>query len=194
MDADFSKYRTDETTKLPHKKSKSIDYRVQKLYTDGKYYVRQSWYDKAGACIRQQLHKFSYFFDFVAFMRGDLSDADLIMCAGLKNLPNADGINFSGARMTSDLCDRFCIPYQTVCYDERLRLTFPTIEENEAETALELQAAREDECCFNCGKKISYVSDLHLLHRITNAGCRSTEDVIYVLKGIADEMVKKAVS
>lgn len=192
LDADFSKYRTDETTKLPHKKSKSIDYRVQKLYTDGKYYVRQSWYDKAGACIRQQLHKFSYFFDFVAFMRGDLSDADLIMCAGLKNLPNADGINFSGARMTSDLCDRFCIPYQTVCYDERLRLTFPTIEENEAETALVLQAAREDECCFNCGKKIGYVSDLHLLHRITNAGCRSTEDVIYVLKGIADEMVKKS--
>ena len=32
------------------------------------------------------MHRFSYFFDFVAFLKGDLSGADLLFCTGMKNL------------------------------------------------------------------------------------------------------------
>ena len=37
--------------------------------------------------------------------------------------------------------------------------------------------------------RISYISDLHLMHRIKNAGCKSKEDVIYTMKKIIDSIL-----
>lgn len=38
----------------------------------------------------------------------------------------------------------------------------------------------------------NYISDLHLMHRIQNAGCRSKEDVIYVVQKIASTIASEA--
>ena len=42
--------------------------------------------------------------------------------------------------------------------------------------------------------RISYISDLHLMHRIKNAGCKSKEDVIYIIKKIIDYILFESTS
>lgn len=89
--------------------------------------------------------------------------------------------------MTSDLCEQFNVQYKSYDYDEKLIGEFPAVKKNEEETALILQSSREmvsyDSSMFLWNSnRISYISDLHLMHRIKNAGCKSKEDVIYIIK------------
>lgn len=197
LNIDLSKYTTDETTKLPVNKIANLDYKVQKIYTKGQFSVRQFWYDEFNECIKKQVHTFSYFFDFAAFLKGDLSGADLLFCTGMKNLSNVDGINLSDAKMTSELCEQFNIPYKSYDYDKKLICEFPVVVKNEDETALVLQSSREiilsdSDMFFENVNKISYISDLHLMHRIKNAGCKSKEDVIYTMQKIIDIILSES--
>ena len=73
------------------------------------------------------------------------------------------------------------------------------------ETALVLQSSREfvssdssmlfgsfgDMFLWNFNR-ISYISDLHLMHRIKNAGCKSVEDIIYVMQKIIDNILMES--
>lgn len=69
--------------------------------------------------VKQQEHRFSYFFDFVAFLKGDLSGANLLFCTGMKIFFNIDGINLSDVKMISELCEQFNIPYKSYNYDKK---------------------------------------------------------------------------
>ena len=42
--------------------------------------------------------------------------------------------------------------------------------------------------------RISYISDLHLMHRIKNAGCKSKEDVVFTIKKIIDDILAESTS
>ena len=196
LNVDFSKYTTDITTTLPITKSEKIKYEVRKMYSKGKFAVGQFWYDEYDKCVKQQIHNFRYFFDFVAFLKGDLSGADLVFCTGLKNLSNVDGINLNGARITSDVCEQFKIPFTTYEYEKKLIAEFPIVEKNEIETSFVLQMRRETESlASNFGgeiNRISYISDLHLMHRIKNAECKSKEDVICVIQKIVDTILDES--
>lgn len=194
LDIDFSKYVTDDTTKLPIRKNMKFDYKIRKQYTKGKFKVTQFWYNESGKCVKQYKHIFSYFFDFVAFLKGDLSYSDLIFCTGMKNLSNIDGINLNNAKMTSALCEQFNIPYEIYDYDKTLIREFPGVAKNEEETAFVLQTSREIVSSDNRitdFNRVSYISDLHLMQRIKNAGCKSMEDVIFILQKIIDNIVNE---
>lgn len=199
MDVDFSKYTTDDTTKLPIKEDENLNYKVLKVYKNTEFVVCQFWSNEDKEIIKQQVHRFSYFFDFVAFLKGDLSGADLLFCTGMKNLSNIDGINLSDVKMTSELCKQFNVQYKSYDYDEKLISEFSVVEKNEEETALVLQMSREidspdSNMLFGSlenmflwdSNRISYISDLHLMHRIKNAGCKSKEDVVFTLQKIID--------
>ncbi|MFQ7273467.1 MAG: metallophosphoesterase [Blautia producta] len=197
LNIDFSKYTTDDTTKLPINKNTNLNYKVRKLYTKGGFGVGQFWYDEFDKCVKKQAHTFLYFFDFVAFLKGDLSGADLLFCTGMKNLSDINGINLSNARMTSELCEKFHIQYNSYDYDEKLINEFPAVEKNEEETALVLQSSREvvlsdSDMFLGNDNRISYISDLHLMHRIKNAGCKSKEDVIYTIQKIVDRILSES--
>lgn len=221
LDVDFSKYITDNTTKLPIREGEHLNYKVLKTYEGGKEYdeeygeleygefvVRQFWSNKDKEIVKQLIHSFSYFFDFVAFLKGDLSGADLLFCTGLKNLSNIDGINMSDVKMTSKLCEQFNVRYDSYDYDTKLIGEFPIVERNEEETALILQSSREivssdsnmpsenfedmEDMFLWDPNRISYISDLHLMHRIKNAGCKSKEDVVYVIKTIIDDILAES--
>lgn len=105
--------------------------------------------------IKQAEREFKYFFDFAAFLKGDLSDADLLFCDGIKHLSDTQGLNLTDARLTSELCEKFGIAYLTYEADEELLQTFPQTEANEKETALILKESRElaenseEECWSN---------------------------------------------
>ena len=188
LDIDFSKYIIDDSTKIPIGKNSNLNYKVKKIYTKGEFRVGQFWYNEYDKCIKKYIHTFHYFFDFVAFLKGDLSDANLIFCTGMKNLPDIDGINLSNARMTSELCEQFNVAYTSYDYDKSLISEFPVVEKNEKETTLVLQTSTEldlsDDEQEEKYNSISYISDLHLMHRIKNAKCKSKEDVVYIMQKI----------
>lgn len=191
LNVDFSKYMIDDTTILPISKNTNMSRNVLKAYTDGKFVVSQFWSNENGKVVKKQIYTFSYFFDFTAFLRGDLSGANLLFCTGMKNLSNIDGINLSNAKISSDLCKQFNLPYKSYSYDKNLIYEFPEIEKNEEETALALHTSREIISSSNGMhlwdiNRIGYISDLHLMHRIKNAECKSEEDVIYTIQKIID--------
>lgn len=76
--ADFSKYIVDETTKLPIHANMDVTYSVKKYYHNRKFYVTQKWLNKSGSILKEYNHTFNYFFDFVAFLKGNLSNANLL--------------------------------------------------------------------------------------------------------------------
>ena len=94
----------------------------------GEFAVCQFWSNEDNEIVKQQVHRFSYFFDFVAFLKGDLSGADLLFCTGMKNLSNIDGINLRDVKMTSELCEQFNVQYKSYDYNEKLIGEFPTVE------------------------------------------------------------------
>ncbi len=197
LNVDFSKYAVDETTKLPITVDENLRCEISKVYVNGKFAVCQFWSNQYNKIIKKKIHIFSYFFDYVAFLKGDLSGANLLFCTGMKNLSNIDGINLNNARMTSELCEQFNIPYKSYDYNKKLISQFPLVERNEKETALVLQSSREivsfdRSIVVSDDNRISYISDLHLMHRIKNAECKSREDVIYTIQKIIDSILEES--
>ena len=194
LEIDTSSYQTDNTTKLPVTANSEILYSVSKSYWEDKFIVNQQWENRDGQTIARQSHKFEYFFDFVSFLKGDLSGSVLVLCEGLKYLNNANGLELKDARLTSSICEKFGIPYEKYTYNQKFNPEFPSTEKNEEETAAILQESREPASPDMSRRynRISYITDLHLLHRIQNAGCRSREDVVFTLQKIVDTIVQES--
>ena len=204
-DADFSNYIIDETTNLPVHTNTEVTYSIKKYYHNRKFYVTQQWCNTSGSVIKEYRHSFDYFFDFVAFLKGDLSEANLLFCDGLMFLEQWTTIDFANAKMKSSLCEKFGLKYTIQKINGDLIKSFDYVEQNENETALVLQmsrnlteeAARKDLSTFDMSfdnkcQRVHYVSDIHLMHRIINAGCRSKEDVVYVIQKIVDTIANEA--
>lgn len=194
LEIDTSMYQTDSTTKLPVTADTDILYSISKSYWKDKFIVIQQWKNSKGQTIAKQLHKFEYFFDFVSFLKGDLSDSNLVLCEGLKYLNNTNELELKDARLTSSICEKFGIPYEKYIYNQKFIQEFPPTEKNEEETAVILQESRElaSSDMSRSYNQISYITDLHLMHRIQNAGCRSREDVILTLQKIVDVIVQES--
>ncbi len=139
-DADFSNYIIDETTKLPVHTNTEVTYSIKKYYHNRKFYVTQQWCNTSGSVIKEYRHSFDYFFDFVAFLKGDLSEANLLFCDGLMFLEQWTTIDFANAKMKSSLCEKFGLKYTIQKINGDLIKSFDYVEQNENETALVLQS------------------------------------------------------
>ena len=204
LDVDFSKYETNEKTKVPiRKKDKSIctvkkGYARSKRY-GGCFYVEQQWRNSIGCLLKKNNFTTDYFFDFVYFLKGDLSNADLIFCDGLSNITDFEDINFSGAKLTSRICEIYGVNYDIVQLNKKAIETFEQTEKNEMETSVMLHSSRNS-ILENTriqiqplkSQRISYISDLHLMHRLNNAKCKSENDIIYVIQNIIDNIVSES--
>lgn len=202
---DFSDYIIDETTKLPIHTNTEVTYSIKKYYRNRKFYVTQQWCNSSGSVVKEYRHSFDYFFDFVAFLKGDLSEADLLFCDGLMFLEQWNTINFANAKMKSSLCEKFGLKYNIQEIKSDLIKSFDYIEQNENETALALQTSRDlaEEAVrknlstfdmsfdYKC-QRVHYISDIHLMHRLQSADCRSKEDIIYVIQKIANTIANEA--
>ena len=199
----YSQYCCDETTILPKHRESKISYSVKKHYDNGEFHIIQRWSDEAHRTIRKYDHGFRYFFDFVAFLQGDLSDADLLLCDGLENLKDWDGIVFRGAKMKSSLCRKFKLQFIPCNINTSLIEAFDVVERSEKETVPALLAARslaesaanqelssfDAENDINC-QKVYYISDLHLLHRLQDAKCQSQDDIEYSVRKTVQSITK----
>ncbi|WP_373153934.1 metallophosphoesterase [Clostridium sp. AUH-JLR23] len=204
-DIDFSKYNIDNTTKLPINANAKTTYFIEKKYDNDKFYVTQKWYNEFGCMIKEYKHSFNYFFDFVAFLKGDLSEANLLFCDGLIFLEQWDEINFANAKLKSALCKKFNLKFDTHKINTNLIESFSCVEHNEEMTLPTLQSFRDLEednkrndlspidTSLNYGyQRVQYISDLHLMHKLQNACCQSKEDILYVIKKIANTIALEA--
>lgn len=197
LDLKLYKYKINSTTRLPFNVWKKIKYILEKSYVNGEFKVSQTWYDPNNNIVRQYEHKFCYFFDFIAFLNGDLSNADLLFCDGLKNLKDTTGLNFSRAKLTSEISEKLGIRYETNDFNTKMVQSFSPVMENERETLVALQTEREptlylEECINN--EKVYYISDIHLLHRIQQAGCKSRNDIVYLIGNIVKGILQEELS
>lgn len=190
---DFSKYITNDKTKLPISYEQTnqfnLKFSLTKLYdrNSDSFVVNQTWVDGKGQPIKKHTHNFSFFADFVFFLENDLSDADLLFCDGLKNLHNLSDIIFTNADLRSEMLDKLGISYSLRAVDIAKIKEFPVTVENEAETVHELTYSRD---IYDMGgQKVYYISDLHLLHRFQNNSCKSVNDIIYILQPIIDNLL-----
>ena len=193
---DFKLY-TDAGDEVDLKKSK-YSYTVHKEYYEGNFKVTQEWVDSENKLIKKRTHEFNYFFDFVNFLNGDLSNADLLLCDGLRHLRNIDGINLTNANITSSVLDEIGIKYEKYEVPTQTLESFAVSEENEKETGIALQKLGNlvpqnmlefveirDRHLYSKELGICYISDLHLLHRVKNAKPRSYNDALYTINRIA---------
>lgn len=202
---DLSPYKTDLSTILPPNISDTPDnadeapYRVQKKYHNGKFQIIQEW----GSYSNQQIDEFDYFFDFTAFLKNDLSNADLITCDGLKNLSEWKDINFKNAKLTSELCDKFGIKYKhinKICaatfnqdfYSKdifKASQTSLVINDGALPTKHDISNEYDKQC-----QDISYITDLHLMHKLMRKNCKSENDVLCVIRKVTSAIVKESKS
>lgn len=195
---------TDYTTILPVSAYDKLKYKVVKKYeikesyyqNKKKFIVNQEWYypDDIDILVKQRKHEFDYFFDFVHFLKFDLSGADLLLCDELENLNDWSNLNFTDSKLTSKLCDKFGISYDKYVLHDDLTESFPVTEKYEIESFPELQISREginSSRDFN-NYQISYITDLHLVHKLINNNVRSYSDVVYIIKKIAKRIISES--
>lgn len=176
-------------TKLPLPQSYS-SYEVEKGCTGSRFWVTQRWFDGKGRVIRKQYHSFDWFFDFVHFLSGDLSDADFLLCEGVENLTGVNGLNLNGIKVRSEAAKTLGLPLNLLPKDSFKTKSFEVIEENESKTEGVFIINRPADNDYST--KASYVSDIHLVHRFLAHGCKTKEDELYVVRSIARSLASAA--
>ena len=184
---DRKKCKIDGTTLLPDIITQNVEKKVTKSFSNICFNVDIEWIDTKQKVVKSIEEKFRYFFDFIYFVKGDLSGCDFLMCDWLMNIEPTYKIDFTGAKITSKVCDRFGLKYDKVKLNSDRIGSFDTTKQFEEETSLVLAETHDlaELHGFNVKvKTISYITDLHLMHRFKNAAVQTTNDAIYVLRKI----------
>lgn len=190
LDYDFSKCIISENTLFPLTILESYKHKITKTYKNGQFHVKQEWIDQSGRCVRSSENHFRYFFDFVAFLKGDLSGADLIDCDGLANLKDTSGLNLNDAMIRSFTGLKFKLPQTKYDFLPTLCDTFEPTVANERESSMILSEQRPKDELDNYYSKVFYVSDIHLLHRLDKNNAVTEADVIYSIRRVVESLLK----
>jgi len=188
---DIKDCKTNENTILPLKPTEIL-HTISKYYESEYFWIIQKWTDQKGNIIFERKNKFKYFFDYIYYLNNDLSNADLIFCDGLLNLKDIKDIIFDNAHIKSEIMDKLGLQYKKINLYNNL-ISFEKTMKNEEKTQLVLNETRElmlNEYMndYNNYKRISYVSDIHLMHRLQY--CKSSYDIEYTIKDIIGNILK----
>lgn len=201
----FIRYTIDDTQAPPADENTQYDHRIYKGYNASGFYVRQIWKDSDGHTKKGHEEKFSYFCDFVYYLKGNLSEADLLTCDGLGNLRDVRGLKFDRALLTSAVCRRLGLPYKKYTPDAPRDTTFSFAESNENAAALQVKGmddltphAEADDELLDCGRpdrtdeRIYYISDLHFYHLLMNRRAESKADILRVVRDVAETVIRES--
>ena len=202
IDFDFSKCKIDDTTKLPIDSNGMYDYSVKKTYCDSLFRVTQIWTNNRNIIVKRYDHVFDLFCDFVAFLKGDLTNADLASCDGLDHVVPTDQINLKNALITSHICEKWGLEYIQLKVDAPFSESFDFSEKNEAESSLLLLSSRgvfekndttglvsTEEPNDSLTERIYYISDIHLNHLLKNKNVKNKADIIKIVRDVVSTIV-----
>ena len=179
---DIKKYKTDEHTIFPIS-NKYDSYELIKTFSGDKFIVKQKWLNSEGIVILSQEQQFDYFFDFVHFLNKDLSSADLLLCDGVENLRGINGLCLEGIKVRSKAAEKLSLPLKTIPKQRFQTNEFETTDRFESSTIDNLLVKRPDNDDYS--ERVSYITDIHLLHRFFASKCKTIDDIKYVIKVIA---------
>ena len=203
LDVDFSKYSIDGNTRIPISSSYNCTYGIKKGFSGGEFYATKSLNSISGSCIKKKTFSTPFWFDYIYYLKGDISGADFTNCDGIINLQDLNGLISDGIKLRSSACKKFGIPYDKYILSKWSFTTFLETENNEEESSIVLKEMDEKGLSINSHDslnlldedvymfhtyRVSYITDLHLEFRLKNANCDSIEDVLVVLKKIVDNI------
>lgn len=186
-ETDFSKFKKNEKTILPFSNTYT-KYEIRKGFDSNiKFYVNQDWYDEKGHLIEQSNLNFSYFCDFVHFLKGDLTDADLIDCEGLENIKGMPNLKLNGIQAKSDVLEKLGVTTHSL---KELKdvpsFSYPLALEKKSEEFFLKKRLISSEYDISFG----YISDIHLLHRAKANDCRTFDDIVFLIREEAKNIYK----
>lgn len=154
--------------------------------------------------------RFKYFFEFDSFLRGDLSDANLIFCEGLEKLAGINNlqIDFSNARIISKVREKLNIAPLSICEEVPALKNSEVAAENYylpvKANSTELSIMDEERELVHAEHTSSmeyndhrenvfyYCSDLHLADRFnilkSTGECQTHEDEIYLMYKLIEKI------
>ena len=182
---DILKYKTNENTKMPKQNTYSI-YEVKKYYNNGFFYVDQCWFDDKENLILSHQEEFMHFCDFAYYLNNDLSEANLLMCDGIENLSSIKNLKLDGIRIRSQAAKKLGLVFEPISFDKYDIVGFAKTEQYELATNNELVKQRITD--FDYSDSVSYVTDIHMLHRLIAWKCGSQDDIDYVTKTVTQEI------
>ena len=188
---EISKYKTDGETKFPLSKEYR-SYEIKKEFINGKFVVSQKWIDANDIVILESEKNFDKFFDFVHFLNGDLSNANLLLCDGIENIKSLLGLKFDGIIVRSNIAEKLGLQLNLLPDNMFKTKSFKSVEKNELDTVKNLLMERSED--YDYTDKISYITDIHLLYRLRENKCRTAEDIDYVISKIAKTIDEQSTS
>lgn len=114
----------------------------------------------------------------------------MLLCDGLENIKHIKGLNLDGVKVRSEVAEKLGLPVnilpegllQTKCFDQSDKYEIETVD-----TLLGEHVIDDD-----YSEIISYITDIHLLHRFDAYKCKTQEDVNYVIRTIAKTIGEQA--
>lgn len=193
-----SAYKTNENTRLPIDNIELLKRIVEKKYDRYKdeFSVIVKWNNSFGKTVFEEPKSFRYFFDFLAYLKNDLSNADLLYCDGLINLQDYKSIDFTDAVLTSKVLDAMGDSYENKNYISTMPVDNEMILFNEQKTALllndtrlELPAENGTDDSYYSDNKVYYITDIHILHKLIQKEAKTQSDIVCVLQRIVDDIL-----
>lgn len=194
-ETDLSKYKINQNTKLPVSDIDSLSKEIKKRYNrkTQRFEVEIKWKNNLGSTVYSESKKFDYFFDFLTYLKSDLSGADLLFCDGLLNVNDFSGIRLDNIRLRSAILDKLCIEYNSINALVNIPQPPEHVIENENNTALILQDEHAEISTHDgemTDSKIYYISDIHLTHTLIRKGAKTSVDYVYVTQCVIDDMLR----
>lgn len=177
------KYKYNEKTRFPGSKEYK-EYSINKKYADDHFVVEQKWIDYEGNVIKRHTEKFEYFFDFVHYLIGDISNSNLVMCDGIENIKNLEGICYDGIKVRSNVAKKLGLEINKIDDNKYVSNDFLETSDYEIATTESFLIGHEKDEGYS--DQVAYISDIHLLHRYKVFKCQTYEDIEYVNQKLTD--------
>ena len=190
---DKSKYCSNENTIWPLEYQSDIYYSVIKRFDQrkNKFVVAQRWLTRNKILIKEYRHTFDFFIDFVKFLNKDLSNANLLFCDGLENVKDLNIYNLSNAKIRGVVESKLDLGFVHIKLPSCIE--FSAVSSNELATINNLEQSRSPLSWREEGnrhRKIFYLSDIHLPHRLSIAKCINDGDIEYTLRSIVEAILR----
>lgn len=191
-----NEYSINEKTVLPFDYDSNIECYTKKMYIGDSnvsyirnvFRVEKVFVDINGKEIKHY-DNFSTFADFAFYLDNDLSGADLLECDGIENIVQYKELILDNVLAKNSAYDLLGVEYENVSFGEDLLKTLDFTSQNEKcylEKTKEIQLVSQRISILERIKEVSYVSDMHLLHRLKNANCKTHIEIQRELKSIAE--------
>ena len=179
------RYQVDDKTKLPPL-DRYVLYSVKTKFDGTAFVVKQTWMDANEEPIIEHTEHFEDFCDAAHFLKGDFSNADLLLCDGIERLNKMPGLLFDCCRLKSEVLVKLGRSIEPSARLAQPSVEFEQTTKFEIATADSFLAPHHPD--YEHDFEIAYLSDLHLFHRLKAWNCVSVDDATYVVYKIARQL------